>query len=89
MHGEVFDEKATVLKNFEDAGFDTDAQVIGYLKTYGFEEELIYSPVGNLSGGEKISSSLRRFPEQMPTFSFWTSQPAIWTPIPSLPLRMP
>ncbi len=24
MHGEVFDEKATVLKNFEDAGFDTD-----------------------------------------------------------------
>lgn len=53
MHGEVFDEKATVLKNFEDAGFDTDAQVIDYLKTYGFEEALIYSPVGNLSGGEK------------------------------------
>ena len=40
MHGEVFDEKATVLKNFEDAGFDTDDQVIAYLKTYGFEEEL-------------------------------------------------
>lgn len=53
MHGEVFDEKATVLKNFEDAGFDTDAQVIRYLKTYGFEEELIYSPVEALSGGEK------------------------------------
>ena len=53
MHGEVFDEKATVLKNFEDAGFDTEAQVISYLKTYGFEEELIYSPVGDLSGGEK------------------------------------
>ena len=53
MHGEVFDEKATVLKNFEDVGFDTDAQVITYLKTYGFEEELIYSPVGELSGGEK------------------------------------
>ena len=53
MHGEVFDEKATVLKNFEDAGFDTDAQIIDYLKTYGFEEELIYSPVGDLSGGEK------------------------------------
>ena len=53
MHGEVFDEKATVLKNFEDAGFDTDAQVIGYLKTYGFEEELIYSSVCDLSGGEK------------------------------------
>ena len=53
MHGEVFDEKATVLKNFEDVDFDTDAQVIAYLKTYGFEEELIYSPVGELSGGEK------------------------------------
>lgn len=53
MHGEVFDEKTTVLKNFEDAGFDTDAQVIAYLKTYGFEEELVYSPVGDLSGGEK------------------------------------
>ena len=53
MHGEVFDEKATVLNNFQDAGFDTDAQVITYLKTYGFEEELLYSPVGNLSGGEK------------------------------------
>lgn len=53
MHGEVFDEKATVLKNFEDAGFDTDDQVIAYLKTYGFEEELIYSPVCDLSGGEK------------------------------------
>ena len=53
LHGEVFDEKATVLKNFEDSGFDTDAQVIAYLKTYGFEEELIYSPVGELSGGEK------------------------------------
>lgn len=53
MHGEVFDEKATVLKNFEDAGFDTDDQVTDYLKTYGFEEELIYSPVCDLSGGEK------------------------------------
>ena len=53
MYGEVFDEKATVLKNFENAGFDTDDQVTAYLKTYGFEEELIYSPVCDLSGGEK------------------------------------
>ena len=53
MHGEVFDEKATVLKNFENAGFDTDDQVTAYLKTYGFEEELIYSSVCDLSGGEK------------------------------------
>ena len=27
--------------------------MIAYLKTYGFEEELIYSPVCDLSGGEK------------------------------------
>ena len=60
MHGEVFDEKETVLKNFENAGFDTDAQVIDYLKTYGFEEELIYSPVGELSGGEKNLLQLAR-----------------------------
>ena len=53
MHGEVFDEKATVLKNFEDAGFNTDDQVIAYLKTYGFEEEMAYNRVENLSGGEK------------------------------------
>lgn len=53
IHGEVFDEKATVLKNFEDAGFDTDEQVTEYLKTYGFEKELVYSPVEELSGGEK------------------------------------
>ena len=53
IHGEVFDEKVTVLKNFEDAGFDTDEQVTEYLKTYGFEKELVYSPVEELSGGEK------------------------------------
>lgn len=53
MHGEVFDEKETVLKNFEDAGFEKDADIIAYLKTYGFEEELAYNRVENLSGGEK------------------------------------
>ena len=60
MHGEVFQEKETVLKNFEDAGFETDAQVIQYLKTYGFEEELAYSPVEELSGGEKNLLQLAR-----------------------------
>lgn len=53
MHGEVFDEKETVLKNFEDAGFETEAEIVCYLKTYGFEEELVYNKVENLSGGEK------------------------------------
>lgn len=53
MHSEVFDEKETVLKNFEDLGFETEAQIVAYLKTYGFEEELVYNKVENLSGGEK------------------------------------
>lgn len=53
MHGEVFDEKATVLKNFEDAGFEKEDEIVSYLKTYGFEEELCYNRVENLSGGEK------------------------------------
>ena len=53
MHGEVFNEKETVLKNFENAGFETDAEIVRYLKTYGFEEELVYNKVENLSGGEK------------------------------------
>ena len=66
MHGEVFNEKETVLKNFEDAGFETEAEIVCYLnapysfthdtsryKTYGFEEELVYNKVENLSGGEK------------------------------------
>ena len=52
-HGEVFDESATVLQNFEDTGFEKDADVIAYLKTYGFEEEMAYNRVENLSGGEK------------------------------------
>ena len=28
--------------NFEDTGFEKDADVIAYLKTYGFEEEMAY-----------------------------------------------
>ena len=28
MHGEVFNEKETVLKNFEDAGFETEAEIV-------------------------------------------------------------
>ena len=53
MHGEVFNEKETVLKNFEDTGFEKEADIVEYLKTYGFEEELVYNRVENLSGGEK------------------------------------
>lgn len=53
MHNEVFAEKETVLKNFEDAGFEKECDIIHYLKTYGFDEELCYNRVENLSGGEK------------------------------------
>ena len=55
MHGEVFNEKEMVLKNFEDAGFETEAEIVRYLKTYGFEEELVYNKVENLLQLAKIS----------------------------------
>ncbi len=45
------------MKNFADAGFETDAEIVRYLETYGFEEELVYNKVENLSGGEKKSAS--------------------------------
>ena len=42
-----------MLKNFEDTGFEKEDEIVNYLKTYGFEEELCYNRVENLSGGEK------------------------------------
>lgn len=54
--------RETVLKNFADAGFETDAEIVRYLETYGFEEELVYNKVENLSGGEKICFSLQKSP---------------------------
>ena len=53
MHGEVFHEKETVWKNFEEAGFEKAEELEEYLETYGFERELVYNRVENLSGGEK------------------------------------
>ena len=73
-----------VLKNFEDAGFETEAEIVRYLKTYGFEEELVYNKVENLSGGEKICFSLQKSPGWMRTFFFWMSRQATLIPIPSL-----
>ena len=53
MHGDVFREKETVWKNFEEAGFEKAEELEEYLETYGFERELVYNRVENLSGGEK------------------------------------
>ena len=53
MHSEVLNEKETVLKNFEHVGFEQERDIIHYLKSYGFEEELCNNRVENLSGGEK------------------------------------
>ena len=41
------------MQDSVDAGFETDAEIVRYLETYGFEEELVYNKVENLSGGEK------------------------------------
>ena len=87
MHGEVFNEKETVLKNFEDAGFETEAEIVRYLKTYGFEEELVYNKVENLSGGEKNLLQLAKISRHClatRTFFFWMSRQATLIPIPSL-----
>ena len=72
------------LKIFEDAGFDTDDQVIAYLKTYGFEEELIYSSVCDLSGGEKNLLQLAKISRTGAGLLLLDgSQPVIWTHIPN------
>lgn len=68
MHGEVFDEKETVLKNFENVGFETDEEIVQYLKTYGLEEEQAYNRVENLSGGEKNLLQLARISRQNADF---------------------
>ncbi len=52
-HSELLKETNTILKEFLDAGFQTNQEVTAYLKDYGFEEEVLTQKIGSLSGGEK------------------------------------
>lgn len=43
----------TLVKVFEENGFEKEQDAIEYLKKYGFEEDTLYQKVKELSGGEK------------------------------------
>lgn len=49
----LYDDEKTLLKIFEEKGFEKEEEAIRYLKKYGFEEDTLYQKVSELSGGEK------------------------------------
>lgn len=53
LPGETLEESHTVLEDFLESGFQSEAEVSGYLKGYGFGPESIGGRIGQLSGGEK------------------------------------
>ena len=53
IHGEMLTESNTIYEEFESIGFETHAQIAEYLKDYYFEEDMLSSPIEQLSGGEK------------------------------------
>lgn len=53
LENETLDENLTLLDTFLGEEFETPSEVIAYLETYGFHEEMMTQRVGNLSGGEK------------------------------------
>jgi len=53
IHGETLNEENSVYKEMEELGFETTAQIEGYLADYCFEEEHLSRKVDILSGGEK------------------------------------
>lgn len=53
IHGEMLKETNTIYEEFEEIGFETHAQIAEYLKDYYFEPDMLSSPIGQLSGGEK------------------------------------
>ncbi|MEG1829772.1 MAG: ATP-binding cassette domain-containing protein, partial [Cellulosilyticaceae bacterium] len=53
VQGEMLDESNTICGEFLDAGFKNYQDIISYIATYGFEEEVLNQKIGSLSGGEK------------------------------------
>lgn len=53
LPGETLEESHTILEDFLELGFQTEAEAAGYLKGYGFEPECIGGRISQLSGGEK------------------------------------
>ena len=53
IHGETLNEENTILKEMDELGFDTKAQIEAYLSDYCFDEDQLGRKVDILSGGEK------------------------------------
>lgn len=60
LPGEMMEESNTILNEFLDAGFQTNQEIVSYLKGYGFEEDMMSQKIGSLSGGEKSSLQLAK-----------------------------
>jgi len=52
-HSETLNEESTIYKEFEELGFETNAEVKSYLAPYFFVEDVLDNRIGILSGGEK------------------------------------
>lgn len=53
QQGEMLNESNTILDEFYEIGYNSNQQIIDYLATYGFSEEVIFQKIEKLSGGEK------------------------------------
>lgn len=53
IQGEMLDEKKQVYQEFESDERETEDAIFAYLEPFGFEKDVLYSRIGNLSGGEK------------------------------------
>ena len=53
IHGEMLNESNTIYEEFEELGFKTHGEIAEYLKDYYFDVDMLKSPIGQLSGGEK------------------------------------
>lgn len=53
IQGETLAEEHTPCQEFEELGFEKDADIEAYLEKYCFPKESIYQRIKNLSGGEK------------------------------------
>ncbi|QIB70432.1 ABC-F family ATP-binding cassette domain-containing protein [Aminipila butyrica] len=53
LQGEMINEDNTILEEFFETGFKTEQEIMSYVSSYGFSEEIVRQKIGSLSGGEK------------------------------------
>jgi len=58
--GETLNESNTINEEFFDAGFDTFQEIRSYLRSYGFDSEMLEQKISSLSGGEKNTLQLAK-----------------------------